>query len=270
MSPAPGHLLRYARACAGLTQSDLAERVGTTQSAVARLEATDANPRVETLARALHAAGHRLELRVASQPDEVDELALAARLLLTPAQRLDAFEASAHRLATWSAPLGVSTAAPALGAAEILRRLATGGVDFVVVGGVAAVLHGSARFPVSLDICFAGDRPSLAALGTALSGLGARPQEGAGAPLGPGDRRLREFELLVLHTVAGDLRLMATPAGAPSYPTLRRLADRCDLGGFSVQVASVAELLAIKRASDGEEDRADADELEAIARLRRG
>lgn len=265
VSPAPGHLVRYARARAELTQGDLADRVGTTQSAIARLEAAGANPRVDTLARALHAAGHRLELHAAREAGEVDELGLAARQLLTPAERLRAFEASAQRTATWSVPGGVQTAARALGASGILRRLATGGVDFVVVGGVAAVLHGSTRSPRSLEICFAHARHSLAALATALSGLRARTVD---ARARPDDRALREVERLAVGTTEGELHLIATPPGAPSYPTLRRLADRFDLGDFTVAVAALGDLIAMKRDGDREADRADAEELETIARLR--
>jgi predicted transcriptional regulator len=45
----PWMLIREARAEAGLTQSELAERAGTTQAAVARLERPGANPRLDTL-----------------------------------------------------------------------------------------------------------------------------------------------------------------------------------------------------------------------------
>lgn len=84
----PEKLLRRARAEAGLTQAQLAERMGTTQSAVARLESPGANPRVESLERALLAAGHRLELRAEPAPQPLDETLIASSLRRTPAERL--------------------------------------------------------------------------------------------------------------------------------------------------------------------------------------
>jgi transcriptional regulator with XRE-family HTH domain len=91
---APGLLLRKARLDAGLTQAQLAARLGLTQPAVAKLERRDANPTVATLDRALHATGHELSLERAA--NDVDESQIAERLRLTPAARLAAFQAS-HR-----------------------------------------------------------------------------------------------------------------------------------------------------------------------------
>src|ERR1700683_442216 len=65
--------IRNARIRAGITQTELARRLGTTQSAVARLEAPDSNPTVATLERALTATGHRLLLAAARAEPGVDE-----------------------------------------------------------------------------------------------------------------------------------------------------------------------------------------------------
>lgn len=95
--PDAGELLRQTRRQAGLTQQQLAARLGTTQSAIARMERRDANPTVGWLDRALRAAGSRLELGVPA-PD-VDESQIRERLRLTPAQRLASFQASHSNLA---------------------------------------------------------------------------------------------------------------------------------------------------------------------------
>lgn len=91
----PGRLVREARIDAGLTQVELASRIGSTQSAVARLESSGSAPRLQTLQRALAATGHELLLgaEIASAPD-VDESLILANLRLTPGERLDAFSAS--------------------------------------------------------------------------------------------------------------------------------------------------------------------------------
>jgi predicted transcriptional regulator len=55
-----------ARAASGLTQAEVAERVGTTQSAIARLESAQQahSPSVATLQKYARAMGYRLELRL--------------------------------------------------------------------------------------------------------------------------------------------------------------------------------------------------------------
>ena len=58
-----------ARATAGITQAEVAERIGTTQSAVARLESGSGkhSPSLATLQKYAHALGCRLELRLVSE-----------------------------------------------------------------------------------------------------------------------------------------------------------------------------------------------------------
>ncbi len=92
-------MIREAREAARLTQAELAARMGTTQSAVARLEAPGSNPRVENLERALLAAGHRLELRAEPAAQPLDETLIAGNLRLTPAERLKAMEAHQRQIA---------------------------------------------------------------------------------------------------------------------------------------------------------------------------
>ena len=58
-----------ARAAAGVTQAEVAERIGTTQSAVARLESGKGkhSPSIATLEKYAHALGCRLELRLVNE-----------------------------------------------------------------------------------------------------------------------------------------------------------------------------------------------------------
>ena len=92
-----GELIRSSCLKAGLTQAELARRMGTTQSAVARLEAANSNPRMATLELALGASGNELDLRSRGAKVGVDEAQIRERLKLTPAARLAAFEGSAAR-----------------------------------------------------------------------------------------------------------------------------------------------------------------------------
>ena len=71
-----GHLIREARRRAGLTQAELAERIGTTQSAVARLERGRSAPSAERLARIVRACG--LELVPTMMPAEDSDWSVAS------------------------------------------------------------------------------------------------------------------------------------------------------------------------------------------------
>jgi predicted transcriptional regulator len=92
--PASGipRLLKDARRRSGLTQADLAQRLGISQAAVAKLERPGANPTVDTLDRALWATGHCLMLDAPTRSAGVDESLIRRQLQLTPAQRIAGIE----------------------------------------------------------------------------------------------------------------------------------------------------------------------------------
>src|SRR4051794_18501295 len=78
-------LVRRARTDAGLTQEQLARRLGVTQAALARLEKRDSNPTIATLDRVLRATGRRLDLRLGRSERSVDVTLLHEALRMTPA-----------------------------------------------------------------------------------------------------------------------------------------------------------------------------------------
>ena len=152
---------------------------------------------------------------------------------------------------------------------RMLGLLTAGGVDFVLIGGYAAVLHGSPRITRDLDVCYATDPENLRGLGKVLSELNARPAGVAEElPFAADEATLARVELLTLETDAGRLDLMTAPAGSPGYERLRSNAARYDIGGFLVKVAEIDDLLAMKAAAGRPKDLVDISELEAIAGLR--
>lgn len=70
-----GHLIREARRRAGLSQAELAVRVGTTQSAIARLERGRTSPSLERTRELIRACG--LDLRFELAPIDDSDLSLA-------------------------------------------------------------------------------------------------------------------------------------------------------------------------------------------------
>jgi predicted nucleotidyltransferase len=154
--------------------------------------------------------------------------------------------------------------------APVIQLLTGRGIDFVVIGGIAAVLHGSPRVTQDLDVCYSTEKANLAALGRALVDMNARLYEAKeDVPFVPDERTLARVELLTLQTDHGKLDLMTHPAGAPSYTRLRSHAETYDLGGVLVRVAGITDLIAMKQAAGRAKDLADVEELEAIEQLRR-
>jgi hypothetical protein len=152
----------------------------------------------------------------------------------------------------------------------LLEHLSRHGVDYVVIGGIAAVLHGSERNTFDLDVCPAQDPVNLQALGEALVGIEARLRGiEEDLPFVPDGATLAGVEILTLDTALGPLDVLMRPAGAPAYEALRRRAQRMDTGGHAVLVASLEDLIGMKTESDRPKDREDVERLEALALLRR-
>jgi len=99
-------LLHEARQIAGLSQSALAQRIGTTQPVISRWERGLDVPRIDALARALQACGFEADL-VFRRHDDVDRSQIARQLMLTPSERLAYYEsaARAYELARTARPI---------------------------------------------------------------------------------------------------------------------------------------------------------------------
>jgi len=151
---------------------------------------------------------------------------------------------------------------------ELIGALVRAEIDFVVIGGVAVVVQASPRFTRDLDISYATDTANLERLGALLVALGARLRGvEEDVPFSPDARTLRHAQMLTLTTREGDLDLLVDPPGSPGYPALRRHADIVDLDGHSVRIASLEDLIEMKRAAGRPQDETDLESLE-VARSR--
>jgi hypothetical protein len=151
----------------------------------------------------------------------------------------------------------------------LVRKLVENDVDFVIVGGMAVVMQAMPRFTSDLDICYSLAQENLDALGGVLLALDARLRGiDEDIPFVPDGRTLRSTQILCLTTSAGDIDLLVEPSGGPSYEALRRHADVMELADNRVRVASIEDLLTMKRAAGRPQDLADVEALEAARRLR--
>lgn len=150
----------------------------------------------------------------------------------------------------------------------ILRSLIDNDARFVLIGGLAAQAHGSPSLTADLDICYARDRENLDRLARTLDELSAvRRGLPADAPRMPplDAMTLRAGGLFTLRTTAGDFDLVATPDPGFDFERLRASAVSTTVVGFPVLVASLADLMAMKRAAGRPKDRI---ELEILGALR--
>ncbi|MGH2968191.1 MAG: nucleotidyltransferase [Solirubrobacteraceae bacterium] len=157
---------------------------------------------------------------------------------------------------------------PRFRAGPILRRLGAAGVEFVVIGGIAAVAHGSPQITRDLDIVYATGDDNTRRLARTLIGLNAKLRGVAeDVPFVPDARTLRHVRLLTLDTDEGPLDVMAQPDGSRGYEQLLAGSIEAIVEGTAVRVAGIDDLIAMKKAAGRPKDRIYVEELQAIKRL---
>lgn len=159
------------------------------------------------------------------------------------------------------------------GYTRVFSALNEAGVRYVVVGGVAVVLHGHARLTVDLDLVVdLAAEPASAAIDVLL-GLGFLPRLPVEAHdfADPNTReqwvRERNLQVFSLYHPEDPLQEIDLFATHPlPFGDLVADAEAVDLEGVRVPVASVAHLVALKQASGRPRDLED---VEALLRLDR-
>lgn len=147
--------------------------------------------------------------------------------------------------------------------AGLVSALNAGGVQFVVIGGVAVGAHGHIRATEDLDIVPDPDRDNLDRLGNVLVGLDARLAGDPERGIDPDVRRsLARGRNLTVTTHLGDLDIVQRLAGIPAWDELAGDAESTALADQPIRVSSRAHLIAMKRARASLQDQADIEALE--------
>lgn len=140
---------------------------------------------------------------------------------------------------------------------EILRALHQHRVAYVVVGGLAAVLHGAPIRTGDADIVPEESPANLARLATALVQLEARirvAEEAGGLPFSIDAVGLARGQTWNLTTRYGDLDLTFVPSGTAGYQDVSRDAVAYEVAGVAVKVASLADVIRSKQAANRPKD----------------
>lgn len=149
---------------------------------------------------------------------------------------------------------------------ELLEPLVRHGVDFVLIGGMAGIAHGSTFPSYDLDVLYARDKANIVRLVAALDEIGVRLR---GAPedlpfqLEP--RTIENGANFTFVTPFGDLDVLADAAGMPSYENLTAAAEEREMWGIPVRVASIDHLIGMKRAANRNKDKVMVDEYIVLA-----
>jgi hypothetical protein len=147
-----------------------------------------------------------------------------------------------------------------------LRALARGDVAFVLIGGIAARLHGSPSITRDIDICYSRAADNVERLVEVLVSLNARLRGvDEDVPFLLDARTLLAGANFTFVTDVGDVDVLALPAGVEGYEELEANAERVELDGVTVLVATLDDLIRMKQAAGRAKDRA---ELEILAALR--
>ncbi len=157
---------------------------------------------------------------------------------------------------------------------ELIEVLARHQVDYVVIGGVATQVHGHRRTTMDLDLTPDPDPQNLSRLGAALSELEARPREQQleNAELAAADPERLAIAAIVppLLTRHGQVHILKEPKGARPFAKLREAALVVELDGVGVAIASLDDLIRMKRAAGRPSDLEDIATLAEAERRRRG
>jgi hypothetical protein len=138
-------------------------------------------------------------------------------------------------------------------------------VRFIVIGGLAGRALGSPTITNDLDICYERSAVNYNALADALKELEASLRGApAGLPFQIDARSLEMGDSFTFETVAGPLDCLGTPAGTAGYEDLLENATEYDMDSLPVMVASLDDLLRMKRAAGRPKDRIEIEILSAL------
>ena len=147
----------------------------------------------------------------------------------------------------------------------VIRLLGRHEVRYVLIGGLAAITHGAPLVTQDVDLCYARDADNLERLADALQEVHA---EHRGAEPGLSFRldaqTLAKGDVFTFTTDVGWIDIIGMPSGVAGYDDLARTADAFELFESRVLVASVVDLIRMKRAAGRPKDLLALEELGAL------
>ncbi len=151
----------------------------------------------------------------------------------------------------------------------ILEAMSDANVRCVLIGGLAMSVHGSSHVTQDIDFGYSRDRANLAALVSALSAVHPRARGlPPGLPFIWDERTLRAMTNMTLDTDASAVDLLADISGVESFEALWDRSIETEIYDIKVRVASLEDLIAMKRAANRPKDQSHLLELLALKKMR--
>jgi len=152
---------------------------------------------------------------------------------------------------------------------NLIERLVNNGVDFVIVGGFAGVVHGCSYVTQDVDICCDFSPINLLALQKAISDLDpVHRMTPKRLKLKLTEETCSQFKNLYLDTNVGQLDCLSFVDGLGDYKQVKQESEFIEVEDKKMRVLSLDALIKAKRAMNRPRDRQAISQLEAIKKLK--
>lgn len=152
---------------------------------------------------------------------------------------------------------------------NLLERLVKNGVEFVIVGGFAGVVHGCTYVTQDIDICCDFSPANLLLLQKAISDLEpVHRMTPNRKKLKLSDKTCAQFKNLYLDTKVGQLDCLSFIDGLGGYSRAKQESELIKVEDMNIRVLRLDALIKSKRALNRPRDKAVILQLESIKRLR--
>lgn len=151
----------------------------------------------------------------------------------------------------------------------LIAKLSDAGFEFVIIGGYAAVTHGSSQVTRDLDVCAVLTDETIGILREALREWNprhrlTRQRLSFLAVPAPGEH----VNNLYLETDVGVVDILTSVLGVGDFARIKATAERLEVDGRTCLVMPLSDLIAAKEAMTRDKDAITAKELRAIAAKR--
>ena len=144
----------------------------------------------------------------------------------------------------------------------VLKALTAAHVEFILIGGLAAIVHGSARVTYDIDVLYNREEDNLGRLASSLAPFFPYPRGAPkGLPFEWSKNKLQHGCNFTLVTTLGDIDLLGLVPGNGTYETILPNSQPITLEGSTFPVVSLSDLIHLKTAAGRPKD------LEALAEL---
>jgi hypothetical protein len=153
---------------------------------------------------------------------------------------------------------------------NLLERLSKAGVDFVVVGGFAGIVHGCTYVTQDIDICCDFSPANLLALQKAVSKLHpVHRMTPKRKKLELTEESCKQFKNLYLDTDIGQLDCVGFIDGLGDYQKVKRVSRLVKVRNTKLRVLNLNALIKVKKAMNRPRDKQALLQLEAIKKAKK-